>query len=145
MQEYKHTDVFYVNMKPTKNFKEKSVDHSEVAQSTEIYSDHIDQTSKQGIRPLGLETDLRELNLYRQTGFRFFSLYFYKIKITYAGKVFDDQFLLERDSISDDFFELYVRDLLSTRLQDYFVTYHEANSKLKRYQGNGCETAIPTV
>lgn len=145
MQEYKHTDVFYVKARPLVPLRGKSVDHSEMAQSTEMQSDKFDQHVQDGSPCLYTEHRNEQFMYYECTDFRFFSLYFYKIKVNYSGNIFTDCFLLERDSLSDNFFELYTKDLLLNQFTDYFVTHNEANRILIRNQAINSSTIIPTI
>lgn len=137
MQEYKHTDVFYVKVRPVPNLKEKSVDHSELAQSTNIHSDRAEPpVFNTGVDAPQCDEDCDTLVLHGDTPFRLFGLYFYKISVEYAGRIFVDRMLLERDALCDNFFELYVKQLLADQLRGYFVTHHEANSELTRTQAD---------
>lgn len=133
MQEYKHTDVFYVKVRPSTNFHEKSIDHSEIAQSTELHSEK--ESGYEADFPLSLlnSEEADHLILYESDAYRLFGLYFYRINIEYAGVSITDCLLLERDALCENFFELYTKDLLMSQLQDHFVTYHEAESKISRH------------
>lgn len=145
MKEYKQSDVFYVGARPFKGVKGKSVDHSEFALSTQLQSDNGEISNKplQGsIRHVALHYE--HIN-YQGGKFRLFSLYFYTIKIRYAGKIFTDSIVIDRDNLSSDFFELYMRNLLLTQFNDYFVTYHEAESKFNRDQTRHNTTSFPAI
>lgn len=134
IREYKHSNVFYLGAKPQTTLKGKSVDHSEIAQSTQMQSDNGETLSKQALSSIVAESDREELVVFGSQNVRFFKLYFYTVKINYSRKTFVDHFLLERDELSADFLDLYLKDLLTTQLSAHFVTRNEVESKLTRNQ-----------
>ena len=131
MQEYKHTDVFYVKVAGNRHLGCKSVDGSEIAQSTEM---HSERESPDFSSALLADNNSETLVTYERNCYRLFDFYFYRINVEYAGEVFSDCLLLERDALCDNFFELYLKDLLASQLQEFHVTYHEANRKLSRHK-----------
>ena len=132
MAEYKHTDVFYVRQRASAMSRDKSDDKSEIAQSTEYHSQR-NEAQAHDSQAKSATVGSGKLDLSYEGMYRLFGVYFYRLTVWYNGRAYSDCFLLERDALCDNFFELYVKDLLMTHMQDQFVTHHEANSKLSRH------------
>lgn len=128
MREMKQTDVFYVNLKKLKNEKTKPI-VSDNGNSTELGSQKVGKEKEESQNPPIL---LKRLNLADQKPFKIFQLFYYKIVLHYSHRTFYDHFLMEKDSLCDNFFELYLKDVLTAELNNEDVTHFESQSKLNR-------------
>ena len=130
MREMKQTDVFYVNLKKLKNDRPKPI-VSENGNSTELGSQKISKELSESVNPPVLS---KRLHLADQEPFKIFQLFYYKIVLHYSHRTLFDHFLMEKDSLCDNFFELYLKDVLTSELNNEDVTHHESQSKLSRIE-----------
>lgn len=131
MREMKQTDVFYVDVKRKDEGKVVSK-KTENGPSTDNGSVKPTKT----VKTETIETKMTNtLDLFVEGEFRLFELYFYRIKFDYHYSSFSDGFLMERDFVCRNFFEIYMKELLTTRLAFETVTEREKEGGLISFEG----------
>jgi hypothetical protein len=137
----KQTDVFYVNLKKLISDKPEPI-ISENGNSTELGSQKVVKDKED---TCSKPVSLKRLNLADQKPFKIFQLFYYKIVLHYSHRTFYDHFLMEKDFLCNNFFELYLKDVLTAELNNEDVTHFESQSKLNRSEVQYNPSVLQTV